>query len=135
MTTTTNTTNPKLGTTKLRVLADLPGDATYTCIFKGSKVIYKSGTGISDLAAIGIRPATGNELSYPVFDTAELIRKKVIRGVNITYKDGSIFKSKRIYVAEITYSDFLQAVAGGNLTFEGKPVTSASASANLKRNA
>lgn len=129
------TTNAKLGTTKLRVLADLPGDATYVCIFRGSKVIYSAQGGFSNVAATGIRPATGNELSYPVFDTAELIRKKVIRSVNITYKDGVVFQSKRVYVSEATYPDFLTAVASGNLTYNGKPVTSSSASANLKRNA
>lgn len=130
------TTNAKLGTTKLRVLGDIPGDPTYVCIFKGSKVIYDTAQGgFSNVAATGIRPAAGNELSYPVFDTAELIRKKIIRGINITYKDGTVFRSKRVYISEATYPDFLTAVSSGNLTYEGKPVTSVSASANLKRNA
>ena len=75
------------------------------------------------------------EKRLPCYDTAELIRNDILRAGTLTYKDGTVMASKRIYVAFDKLEAFKTAIAAGNVTFQAKPVTKFVSSSNLKRNA
>lgn len=123
------------GTQKLVVKEKVGSATNYICCFRGSRLVYGDGEGLAPaldpIAETGVALANGTNglgAGFPVFDTAELLRKGVIYDVIITYQDGQYIKSHRVIVSKSKLTTFMTNANKGILKFKSMPVLSASLS-------